>query len=248
MPVPGAGGGVLEDAQPLRDGANEFERMELRLIPEPDGARSRNRNRQAAQRVRRDAEPVECGLFLFQLVRAVGLADIGVARLIVAVQRRAERAVLRERRLVGVVVLPCALRPQAMQKLVIDQAVLRCELGRRPRGDAAADAPRLDQRIAHASLLQPVGAQHAAQAAADDEHVRLQVTAERRKGRRGYAVRPQRSHGNSPRASMRIGRAGHARISCGRIGCRKNAILQESAPPAANHSFRISAEFTDLRE
>ena len=145
-----AHGRVLVGVQAPRDGGDEAERVELRLARHAHGPGHGKGEGQLGRELRRSAQtPERRGLALG--LPAVGeRVGKGVPLRKAAVDVPAEPAVLLQRRLVGLEVLPRALRAEHAYKFIIDKAVLGGYFCRRVLCDAAAKRFRLHQRVGHA--------------------------------------------------------------------------------------------------
>ena len=196
--VPRERGGLLKDVQTLGNRRGESERMELRLMRQTQRAGDGKGQRQRVIEGRMQPGARHGGPFPLERGGAGPVEDIGVLFLEPAVDLSAQPVVPPERGLVGLAIELRGLHAARADQPVVDQPVLAGDLGRRARGDAAHDPVGLDERAGHAGLRERVRAKQAAQSAADDQHVGLQIAAQRGKGRQLCRRQPKRIHEASP--------------------------------------------------
>ena len=174
---------VFIDGQLLCDGGGELQRIELRLTGNADRTGGLYGQWQGVDPPRGHAQALERGELAVDQRPILHGVDKVVLPLKIAVHPGAERAVGVQRALIGAEVHLRPLPPEALHQLVVDQAVLHGELGRRVLGNPAAEIRGLHERTVHACLPEHVRAQDARQTAADDQHVRPPIGMQRRKGR-----------------------------------------------------------------
>lgn len=200
--VPRKRGGALEDVQPFGNCRGEFEWMELRLMGQPQRTGDGEGKRQLVLEGRVQPGARHGGPFPLERCTVGFVIDEGILLLESAVDLPAQPAVPPERGLVGLAIELRRLHAERADQPVVDQPVLAGDLGRRARGDAVHDPVRLDERAGHAGFRERVRAQQAAQSAADDQHVGLQIAAQRGEGRQLCRRQPKRIHEASPEYRM----------------------------------------------
>ena len=168
--------GALEDPQSFRDGGGEFQRVELGLLRKLHRPRRGHGQGRGLDVLRRETQAGQGLQLPVQLPPVRQGVDAGVPLLKITVDAPAELPVLPQGPPVGLQVQPGFFRAEFPEKFAVNQAVLERELGGGVPRRAAAEAVRLHQGAVHPRPVQPIGAQQSRQAAADHQHVRLQVS------------------------------------------------------------------------
>ena len=204
-------------AHGLRQPEQVFARIELRLIVEADRAGDLEGQRALAREARGQPEPpCDLRLFLDLCQLAVGAA-VNVSGLALQVtldaKLLAETHDLSEARLVRRPVRLRPLFPEAPFERLVDQAVLRSDLGSGAPGDLPADLQRFHYRDASAAALQEQGSAQTHDACADHGDIDLEITLQCRVlglalGDRGnpkrFSLSGGRRHQKSPRGTYRV--------------------------------------------
>ena len=92
---------------------------------------------------------------------------------------------------IGLQIGPGSRPAKSVQQGVVDEPMLGGEFGGGMAGDPAADLLGLRQDAVHPQLPESVGAQYPGQAAADDEHVGIQVFLQGPVVGQGGSLQPQ---------------------------------------------------------
>ena len=172
---------VLIDAQPRRDGGCKFQRVKLRLLRKAHRARHRKRQRQLLRERGMEAQRIERAQLVVDLFALAARINIGVARLKIAVDVRTHLPVALQRREIRVQIPLRLFFPEFTDEFIINEPVLRRDLRRRILRHAAAERVRLRERAVHARVGQQPRAQQARHSAADHQHIRARIAAQRLK-------------------------------------------------------------------
>ena len=98
--------------------------------------------------------------------------------------------VLLHRPAIGLQVQRCLFPPVAADHILVQGILLGSQHRRSALRDALTDAATLHQQMLHTRLLQPQGAEHACQPAADHQNRRFHIPRQRRKTRRCQPLCP----------------------------------------------------------
>ena len=194
MAVQGAHKGVLPDVEPPGDSGQKIQRMNLGLPGKLDRSGHGEGELQLALKDRRDLQTVQGRQLPVQPLAVVPGVHIAVRVFEAAVQVRAQTAVLLHRLEIGLEVKPGPVLTQSVEQFRSLQPVLSGDLGGGAEGDAAADGVTLHQQTVHAGLLKIIGAEHAGDSAADDEHIGVHIALQGRKTGQNRIPAPNRIH------------------------------------------------------
>ncbi len=189
---------MLINLQALRNCGSKFQRMKLGLVIEAHRSGHRKGKGSLRYQLGGTAQLVQRGHLLVQLFPAVQGVDVIGLLLKIAGDILTYSPKPVQRLQIGIQVGSGPLPAEFLQQLVVNQPVLNSELGGGVLCHVAADPSGLRQHAVHPGLSQLIGAQQPGQPASDDQHISMNIAAQRLKFRQPGVFFPNRLHSASP--------------------------------------------------
>ena len=170
-------GCLLVDLQLPGDMGKKIQRMKLPLAAKSHRADSFQGHRNAAQKIRGISQLFQGTIFQFQFLVPGGIYE-GISIFEAAGNGLAQLLIFFHSVQVCVEIQRGQPAPKFFQQLVVQKAVLGCDLGGGVLRNAAADPVGFCQNHIYTCILQHLGAQDPGDPAADHQHIRFPVTLE----------------------------------------------------------------------